>query len=596
MLNSTKKITFLVLLILCSAATRFAISSVASNSSRSASGSPSSMTSVPPPCGPMPSPTPVPDVVEDFQQSQVVVQVKPGASINDVNHRNGTTTINQIGGTQYYLVGTPPGSDTQAMQTQLAADPGVQNADLNYLVHEPFEVASGSIMGFPNDHAVPGKTQGDYEAQRQAISQLLGLSQAQQCATGAGKEVAIIDTGIDMTHPQLSAMIDRNNGWDFYGNTDNPNEYPEDPQTTVAGHGTFIAGLIAIMAPGCKLMPVKAFSPLGVSDQFTVTESVKYATDHGADVINLSCGTHKNSALLRESIGYAREHGVIVVAAVGNDATDKIPEYPASLTAEVIGVASVETITNICSSFSNYGFSVSVDAYGDQLISTYPGGGYAMWSGTSFATPLTSGEAALILSANPDPATTRQTIEDTAVNIDKQNLDKRGELGKGLINPAGAVLCVGTTPTTNPATTFYSRIDFSSGGGLALAAGRRVLRSTAVGVGGGATGGASGPAGRAELSRSGTVCSIQRVRIIAYGLQPLSSYSIQINGYTISGLVSSGFGGLEVIFSDSPGNGELALPPVLNPVTGVSSVGIDSSSGAVLTGTRTVTIPVPGTT
>ena len=558
MRNSNQKILLVALLVVWAGTSQVAMSGVVFR----AAAQPVAV-----PCVAPVLPVPAPPAVADFQPDQVIVELKPGPSINDVNARNGTTTINQIPGTAYYLVGSPPGSNTQVIQAQLASDPAVQNADFNYLVYQPFDVSSRSIMGFPYDHATPGKTESDYEGQRQLLDQYLGLSQAHQCSTGAGKEVALIDTGIDLTHPQLSGMIDRANGWNFYGNTDDPSEQAEDPQTTVAGHGTFIAGLIAIMAPGCRLMPIKAFSPLGVSDEFTVVESIKYATDRDADVINLSCGTRKNSAILSDAIAYARERKVIVVAAVGNDGTDQIPEYPASLIADVIGVASIET-SNVRSAFSNYGVSVSVDAYGDKLISTYPDGGYALWAGTSFATPLTSGEAALILAANPDPGTTRQTIEGTAVNIDRENSSlKAGELGKGRINPEAAVHCTGTTPAMNPATSFYARIDLGNSGAE------------------------PGAVGRAELSKAGAVCPVQRIAIFIYGLMPLSNYSIVVNGYTVSGLTSSGFGGLQLTLSDSPGPGELQLPAVLNPVTNVTNVECDSASSGVLAGARSLPAP-----
>src|SRR5262249_8823972 len=256
-------------------------------------------------------------------------------------------------------------------------------------------------------------------------------------------------------------LVDDAYGWDFYGNDNDPTEIAADPATTVAGHGTFIAGLIALMAPDCRIMPVRVLSPVGVSDVFSVARCIKYATDHGADIINLSCGTPRDSGVMRDAVTYARQHSVVLFAAVGNGSTDQIPIYPANLTQDVQGVASIET-TGVLSTFSNYGSSVSLDAYGHNLISTYPGGGYALWSGTSFATALASAEAALILAAYPDSGATRLNTETTAVNIDYLNPGRQGELGRGCIAPLPALQSVSTNPTINPTVDVYARIDLAN--------------------------------------------------------------------------------------------------------------------------------------
>src|SRR5262249_13659200 len=468
---------------------------------------PSSSAALPSP-SPSPSPAPSPSPVQDFQSNQVVVQLKPGTSIYDVNGRNGTTTTGQISGTGYYLVSAlsqaapvaetapqtesnavavpspvPTATDTSTLQLrdQLAADPAVQDAGLNY-----FLAPCGPIMSFPGGQVVPGKSASDYQAHRELLGQLLGLDDAQLRSRGAGKVVAVIDTGIDRTHPALAShlwvddrvysdvpgdgidndydgLVDDSYGWDFYGNDNDPTEVAADPATTVAGHGTFIAGLIALMAPDCRIMPIKVLSPLGVTDIFSVARCIKYATDHGADVINLSCGTPRDSGVMRDAVAYARQHGVVLFAAVGNSSTDQIPIYPANLTQDVQGIASIET-TGVLSTFSNYGNSVSVDAFGHNLVSTYPGGGYALWSGTSFATALASAEAVLVLAAYPDSGSTRAIIETTAVIIDYLNPERPGELGRGSIAPLAALQSVSTNPTINPTIDLYARIDLANAG------------------------------------------------------------------------------------------------------------------------------------
>src|SRR5262249_47209380 len=154
--------------------------------------------------------------VQEFQANQVVVELDAGASIDNVNSRNGTTTVGQLSGTNYYVLSSiaqaasPAGetvsqretasiavaptpmpttadSSTEQLREQLAKDPDVQNAGLNYFLAP----SSGPIMGFPGGQAVPGKSQSDYESQRQQLGQLLGLDDAQLRSRGAGKVVAV---------------------------------------------------------------------------------------------------------------------------------------------------------------------------------------------------------------------------------------------------------------------------------------------------------------------------------------------------------------------------------------------------------------------
>src|SRR5262249_21913975 len=355
-------------------------------------------------------------------------------------------------------------------------------------------------------------------------------------------------------------FVDDAYGWDFYSNDNNPNEVAADPATTIAGHGTFIAGLIALMAPHCPIMPVRVLSPAGVSDVFSVSRCIKYATDHGADVINLSCGTPRDTAVLRDAVTYARQHGVVLFAAAGNGSTDQVPQYPANLTQDVQGVASIET-TGVLSTFSNYGNSVSVDAYGHNPISPYPGGGYALWSGTSFATALASSEAALVLAAYPNIGAMRTNIENSAVNIDSLNPGKEGELGRGIIAPLPALQSVSTNPAVNPTIDLYARIELAS------------------------TGFQPGALGRAEISIAG---SVQQLRICGYSLRPTSVYSVVVDGYPLTGgngSTSTVFGGFGVVFSTATGGGALPLPPAQYPVSVISHVEIhDDRDIAILAG------------
>lgn len=181
-------------------------------------------------------------------------------------------------------------------------------------------------------------------------------------------------------------------GWNFFDNNPDTMEQRGSFQTSIAGHGTFIAGLIALIAPQAKIMPIRAFSSDGVSDAFSVAQAIKYAVDNGARVINLSFGSTEESQVMHDAVSYARQRGVLLVAAVGNENTgnEQAPQFPANWSQEVMSIAALDG--NGKATFSNFGTDVSVSAPGVNLVSLFPEinntPDYAMWSGTSFAAPL----------------------------------------------------------------------------------------------------------------------------------------------------------------------------------------------------------------
>jgi len=267
---------------------------------------------------------------------------------------------------------------------------------------------------------------------------------------GEGVTIAVIDTGVYYNHPHLSPNIKINNidkhgndannfdddnngysddyaGWDFY----NGDAYPLDDN----GHGTHVAGLSAGtlggIAPKAKILPVKVLSSEGRGDLGTIAAGIMYAIDMGADIINLSLGgpgagaASSDLQALLNSVTIAEQNDALIIAAAGNGGTDGIgdcndqtPIYPANIdSSSVIAVAAVSYYNEIAS-YSNFG-SVSVHVAapgGDQsmggLVSTgipYCQGpcttsdqSYKKSTGTSMATPIVSGLAALIKSKNPN--------------------------------------------------------------------------------------------------------------------------------------------------------------------------------------------------
>jgi subtilisin family serine protease len=200
------------------------------------------------------------------------------------------------------------------------------------------------------------------------------------------------------------------------------------------GHGTLCAGIIAVSAPGAMIMPLRAFDANGSSDEFMLAKAIRYAVDHGAQVINMSFGTLTDSPAIHSSINYAVAHGVVLVASAGNNNTSA-PQYPAVYS----GVTSVSAtdIHDVKGSFSNYGSYIDVDAPGVNIISAYPGGMYSMVSGTSFSAPMVAATAALVRSITINGGVS--AISSTTININSQNPQYINQLGTGRINVLAAV-------------------------------------------------------------------------------------------------------------------------------------------------------------
>ncbi len=262
------------------------------------------------------------------------------------------------------------------------------------------------------------------------ISQVDGYS-SDNNGVGLGTIVAVIDTGVDLEHPALQGHLTQ--GANMLNPLASPEDIPDGLVNDGVGHGTMVAGIVAEYAPGAQIMPIRVLNGDGMGTIMTVVKGIEYAIHHGANVINLSLGTNTYSDALEDAIEDAHNAGVVVVGAAGNNGS-QIAHYPASLP-NVISVAAVDQY-NVKAPWSNYGSSVCVCAPGVGIRSTYWNGGYANWSGTSFAAPFVAAEAADILSNSSDMSANDVTnrICDTANGIGDQNPLFEGLLGEGIID------------------------------------------------------------------------------------------------------------------------------------------------------------------
>ncbi len=195
------------------------------------------------------------------------------------------------------------------------------------------------------------------------------------------------------------------------------------------GHGTMVAGILAVMAPDAMIMPLRAFDDNGCGTTYNIAKAVKYAVSHGAQVINMSFGISGQTQTLKKTIEEAVNAGVTVVASAGNGNTSA-PQYPAGYPG-ILGVAATN-LKDVKASFSNYGSTIFVSAPGSNIISAYPGGYYAELSGTSFSAPMVAAEAALLQSLKTSGW--KNSIAAGVDNIDAVNPAYTGQLGTGRIN------------------------------------------------------------------------------------------------------------------------------------------------------------------
>jgi thermitase len=220
-------------------------------------------------------------------------------------------------------------------------------------------------------------------------------------------KIAIIDTGVQLNHPELASKLLP--GYD-YVDYDN---IPEDGN----GHGTHVAGIaasitnngvgIAGVAPLASIVPLRVLDNNGQGTTGNVGNGLVYAANNGIQVVNLSLGGPTGEAFLQAAVQYAWDRGAVIIAAAGNDNTS-YPIVPASYP-NVIAVASTNP-SDLKSNFSNYGSWVDMAAPGDNILSTYLGGSYAYLSGTSMAAPHVAGVAALLAARGKTNAQIRDAL------------------------------------------------------------------------------------------------------------------------------------------------------------------------------------------
>jgi thermitase len=398
-----------------------------------------------------------------YESDQVVVKLAAGADIDAVNNDYGVATLRPLlnsGG--IYLLQTSSGQDAAEVAQLMVGDDRLLYAEPNYIGSAP-EAYGIDVFGWPDGDPMDDgdamiRVYHDFSVDEspeparytnQPVTATQRLAQAHGYSRGAGVVVAVLDTGVDLTHPLLASRITAVQ-YDFID--DDPiaqdeftglDENGEPLNGPVAGHGTHVAGIIRLVAPDAQIMPLRVLDANGQGNIFVVAEAMLFAANHGADVINLSLGTVYQSAFMVDVLDQLAAQNVVVVGAAGN-LNMNVAQYPAAshcaLAVTAVGLGPVKT------RYASYGPWVNLAAPGERIYSSFPGGGYAWWSGTSMAAPFVSGQVALLRSANPDLTQSQigQIIGATVKPIDAQNHNYNGQLGLGRIDIGGSLAYLST--------------------------------------------------------------------------------------------------------------------------------------------------------
>lgn len=382
---------------------------------------------------------------EPYVAGQVIVGLNEGFTIDQIAAMYGLdpVPVSQIGLPPSYLMRIIDGSTVEQKVAQLAADLlRVDYAEPNFKVSAPEASRPTWSVGDSFAPVAAGRKSSGGQWAKSTIR----LDEAHQVTRGAGIVVAVLDTGVDFNHPLFAGRI-APGGYDFIGQDNDPSE---EGNTDVGpfGHGTHVAGLILMVAPEAKIMPIRVLNVQGRTDAFTVARAVEHAIAQGADVVNLSISS-PNSLQVVQKVFYElldgpdEEEGMplvgaVAVVAAGNTGGAAF-EYPAAVSRLnrdgrcVLSIAASNR-DDVLASFSTRGSWVSVMAPGERIIGPVPFNRYGNWSGTSMAAPLAAGQAALVRARNPlaEPKDVVSHIKSNSVSIPGQM--RRIDVMRSLIN------------------------------------------------------------------------------------------------------------------------------------------------------------------
>lgn len=365
-----------------------------------------------------------------YKPSEIVCRVDSTITIDEINDLFGTTVRGHQPQTDCFLLYVTGGRNADSLAKLIGEMSSVVYCTPNYYLIAP-EGLQGSSP-FPDLERT-----GDMDGQLAATT--LRLSETRPVATGAGVRVAIIDGGVNLTHPYFAEQTgDLVPVWDYVDGDSLP---VDEPGGANSGHGTFVAGITRLVAPDADLLIYRVLDTAGFGDGFTVASAVLRAIDDGCRLMNLSLGMTGMHEGLEDALKLARQRDIQVVTAAGNDSTDALSEFPFPASRDYcLAVAALDSVL-LKASFSNYGVNIDVCAPGTRVYAPYLEDLYAWWDGTSFSAPFVTGLAALLKQQNPVASwdDLYNAIRSSARDVDTLNPAYTGLLGTGQIDPLRAL-------------------------------------------------------------------------------------------------------------------------------------------------------------
>ncbi|MBA4142831.1 MAG: S8 family serine peptidase [Nitrosospira sp.] len=352
----------------------------------------------------------------------------------------------KMGQSDLYIVDLPPNASEKAIAAQLARHPELKSVELDQMVPPnmiPNDPYYGSAWHLPK----------------------IGASSAWDISEGAGVTIAILDSGVDSAHLDLTGRMVT--GWNFYDNNSNTSD--------VYGHGTSVAGAaaaasnnsmgVASVAGQAKIMPLRITDLNGQGYYSMIAQAIIYAADHGARVANASFRGLPSSLTVQNAAQYMKNKGGLVIVSAGNTGIQE--NYPQTTT--MIPVSATGS-NDVKTSWSSYGSYIAMAAPGAGIWTTARGGGYGSVSGTSFSSPVTAGVVALMMAAKPALPNTQieSLLYSTAVDLGVAGRDAyyghgRVDAGRAL---QAAVAATSTADTQAPSVSVSTPIAGATVSGL----------------------------------------------------------------------------------------------------------------------------------
>lgn len=374
-----------------------------------------------------------------FAPHEVLVRLFSPEDIDTINDEFDTEVIDVIEGESTFRLALPMLADEEVVRGLLEADPLTEWAELN--------LAVATMHGTTGSFFVNGLSE-DYWTQYapDRMRRVIGVVERPV-------RVAVLDTGVDAAHPALAGRV-ADGGYDYVDNDDDPsdtgNGTDDDGDGGVdelVGHGTFIAGLVALMSAEAEVLPLRVLNGDGVGYVFQGAKALHDAIDAGVDIANLSFSTTIDTRILGRAAARAAESGVTVIAAAGNEDVDDPVHYPAGY-ATTVAVAATNA-DDVKTDFSNFGAHITLSCPGLTIAGPLPDEAYGIADGTSFSAGFVSGAVASIVERSDavSPGDAVSALILTATDIDPLNPGYEGLLGAGRPDVRAALDELGLVPT-----------------------------------------------------------------------------------------------------------------------------------------------------